>query len=225
MTKPMAKRKDASAAAISDLSQAEARDELKRLAAVIRHHDELYYQQDAPEISDAEYDALRVRNDAIEARFPKLVRPDSPSRRVGAAPGDGFGKVRHRVPMLSLSRVQADPRLHLLADLVLAAVDGQDRHGGVPARDDPVVVQCVREVGEPFLVRGRNDDLDADRWCADGLVHDALLLMGGRHLQYGVVRHQEGRRPTEGRRSRPRPLPRLQPKQPRAAVQPNLVRS
>ncbi len=103
MTKPMTRRKDASAAAISDLSQAEAKDELKRLAAVIRHHDELYYQQDAPEISDAEYDALRVRNDAIEARFPKLVRPDSPSRRVGAEPGDGFGKVRHRVPMLSLS--------------------------------------------------------------------------------------------------------------------------
>jgi DNA ligase (NAD+) len=103
MTKPMTKRKGASAAAISDLSQAEAKDELKRLAAVIRHHDELYYQQDAPEISDAEYDALRVRNDAIEARFPRLVRPDSPSRRVGAAPGDGFGKVRHRVPMLSLS--------------------------------------------------------------------------------------------------------------------------
>jgi DNA ligase (NAD+) len=97
------KKKDASAAAVSDLSQAEAREELKRLAALIRHHDDLYYQQDAPDISDADYDALRARNDAIEVRFPKLVRPDSPSRRVGATPADGFGKVRHAVPMLSLA--------------------------------------------------------------------------------------------------------------------------
>ena len=94
--------KDTGAILVEDLSQAEAKAELERLAALIHRHDELYYRQDAPEISDAEYDALRLRNEAIEARFPKLVRPDSPSRRVGAAPVEGFGKVRHRVPMLSL---------------------------------------------------------------------------------------------------------------------------
>ncbi len=93
---------DFSAVAVDKLTRAGAEAELRRLAALIRHHDELYYRQDAPEISDAEYDALRRRNDAIEDRFPKLVRPDSPSKRIGAPAGEGFGKIRHKVPMLSL---------------------------------------------------------------------------------------------------------------------------
>lgn len=100
--------KDIGTVSVDELSEAQAKAELKRLAGLIRHHDELYYQQDAPEISDAEYDELRQRNEAIEARYPKLVRADSPSRRIGAVPAEGFGKVRHRVPMLSLANAFDD---------------------------------------------------------------------------------------------------------------------
>jgi DNA ligase (NAD+) len=89
------------------LSREEAEGELARLAAAIARHDRLYYGEAAPEISDAEYDALRRRNEAIERRFPELVRPDSPSRRVGAAAAAGFAKVTHVRPMLSLENAFA----------------------------------------------------------------------------------------------------------------------
>lgn len=90
------------------LSPDEAEVELAWLSAEIARHDRLYHGQDAPEIPDAEYDALVRRSAALEARFPDLVRSDSPSRRVGAAPSDGFGKIRHAVPMLSLGNAFAD---------------------------------------------------------------------------------------------------------------------
>jgi DNA ligase (NAD+) len=84
------------------LSRRQATAEHKRLAAEIAHHDALYYQQDAPAVSDAEYDALRAQLLAIEAQYPDLTGADSPTQRVGAAPVEAFGKVRHEVPMLSL---------------------------------------------------------------------------------------------------------------------------
>ncbi|MCK6452524.1 MAG: NAD-dependent DNA ligase LigA [Alphaproteobacteria bacterium] len=87
---------------VEQLTEKEAASELARLAKEIAHHDRLYYQKDAPQISDAAYDALRQRNQAIERRFPELIREDSPSRRVGAAPAQGFAKVNHLRPMLSL---------------------------------------------------------------------------------------------------------------------------
>jgi DNA ligase (NAD+) len=87
---------------VEALTEAEAAEELAALAREIAHHDAAYHTHDAPEISDADYDALRRRNSAIEARFPALIRADSPSARVGGAPEGGFAKIRHRVPMLSL---------------------------------------------------------------------------------------------------------------------------
>src|SRR5689334_2079889 len=90
------------------LTEAQAKAELKRLATEIGAHDKRYYQEDAPTVTDAEYDALRQRNAAIEARFPDLVRADSPSKRVGAAPTGKFKKVRHALPMLSLDNAFAE---------------------------------------------------------------------------------------------------------------------
>jgi DNA ligase (NAD+) len=84
------------------LTRRQATAEHKKLASEIAHHDALYYQQDAPAISDAAYDALRARLGALEAQFPDLPVAGSPSQRVGAAPLEAFGKVRHDVPMLSL---------------------------------------------------------------------------------------------------------------------------
>lgn len=87
---------------MDELRFSKAYREWKQLVADIRHHDALYYQQDAPSISDADYDALRARLLALEAQFPELVTPDSPSQTVGAPPVEAFGKVKHAVPMLSL---------------------------------------------------------------------------------------------------------------------------
>ena len=93
---------------VDALSEAEAADELGRLADEIAAHDRRYYQEDDPTVSDAEYDALRLRNAAIEERFPHLKRADSPSERIGAAPLEAFGEVRHAVPMLSLGNAFND---------------------------------------------------------------------------------------------------------------------
>src|SRR4051812_36366405 len=98
----MPKRPAKKPPAADDPTQKQAQAEYARLQAEIAAHDKRYYQDDAPAVTDAEYDALRRRYNEIEARFPDLRTPESLSLKVGAAPARGFAKLRHRVPMLSL---------------------------------------------------------------------------------------------------------------------------
>ena len=93
---------------VDELTKAQVKVELKRLTLELESHDKHYYQEDAPKITDAEYDALRKRFNAIEARFPEFVTSDSPSQKIGAQPSGRFAKVRHAVPMLSLDNAFAE---------------------------------------------------------------------------------------------------------------------
>ncbi|MBS0525582.1 MAG: NAD-dependent DNA ligase LigA [Proteobacteria bacterium] len=104
--------------AVDDLTQRQAKAEHKRLGEEIRHHDVLYHEKDAPEISDAAYDKLRVRLKAIEARFPELVDSDSPTQHVAPTPTTAFAKVRHTRPMLSLDNAFTDEELQAFIDRV-----------------------------------------------------------------------------------------------------------
>ncbi len=90
------------------MTEEEAKKRLKELAMEIRIADAQYYQDDAPSLTDAQYDALRQENTSIEAEFPHLIRKDSPSKTVGAKPGGKFGKISHKVPMLSLDNAFTD---------------------------------------------------------------------------------------------------------------------
>jgi DNA ligase (NAD+) len=93
---------------IESLSEAEARAELDRLHELLGAADRAYFERDAPEISDAEYDAMKRQYQALEGAFPELKRPDSLSDKVAGAPVEGFAKVRHAVPMLSLGKAYTD---------------------------------------------------------------------------------------------------------------------
>src|SRR5947209_1178981 len=103
-----AKSKARSLPEVAELTKAQAKTEHMRLARELEGHDKRYYQDDAPSVTDAEYDALRARFNAIEKRFPELVSAESPSQKVGAAPSGRFKKVRHALPMLSLDNAFAE---------------------------------------------------------------------------------------------------------------------
>src|SRR6478735_2335519 len=109
--------------AVDDLTERQARAEHKRLAEEIAHHDKLYHEQDSPEISDADYDKLRQRLKAVEARFPRLVDMFSPTQQVAPTPTTAFAKVRHARPMLSLDNAFSEEDLQAFFDRLRRALE------------------------------------------------------------------------------------------------------
>ncbi len=141
--------------AVDKLAETQAKVELVRLALEIERHNEAYYNEDAPKISDADYDALRKRSDAIEARFPGLVSVDSPSQKVGAQPTGRFAKVPHTVPMLSLGNAFTDEDVTNFVDRVRRFLKlGEDEIPAIVAEPkiDGLSLSLRYEDGE--LVRG-----------------------------------------------------------------------
>ena len=120
------------------LSLEQAREAHAELARMLAHHDRLYYSEDAPEIEDHEYDALRLRLLALEKQFPELQDAQSPSRRVGAEPSPQFKKVNHKVPMLSLDNAFSE-------DDVRDWVDGL-RNFLVDLKDPSIAVDLACEL-------------------------------------------------------------------------------
>ena len=146
---------------IEKLTLAQARKELTTLALQLATHDERYYQDDAPTITDAEYDALRRRFNEIEARFPELVTKDSPSQKVGAAPSGRFAKVAHAVPMLSLGNAFSDEDV---ADFV----ERVRKFLRLPADEMPVIIAEPKIDGLSLSLRYENGELVRGATRGDG---------------------------------------------------------
>jgi DNA ligase (NAD+) len=127
---------------VEHLTERQARAEHKRLADEIGHHDRLYHEKDAPEISDAEYDKLRIRLKAIEAKFPQLVDMFSPTQRVAPTPTTAFAKVTHRRPMLSLDNAFTEEELRGFLDRVRR---GLERETDIAA-DAEIALACEPKI-------------------------------------------------------------------------------
>jgi DNA ligase (NAD+) len=169
--------------AAAALSLAEAETEVARLAARMAEADQAYYQNDTPIMSDGDYDALRLALEAIVARFPELESDDSPTRRVGAAPAQGFRKVRHAVPMLSLGNAFTE------ADVV-DFVDRIRRFLGLPAeatldfiaepKIDGLSCALTYEKGRLVLAATRGDGEEGEEVTANARhVGDIPSLLAG----------------------------------------------
>ena len=156
-----ARKKGIAEQPVEELTPTDAEAELARLASEITANDRRYYQLDAPSISDADYDELRRRNQAIEARFPDLAWPDSPSRRVGAVPASAFAKITHKVPMLSLDNAFAE-------DDIVEFLKRARRFLGL-TEDDPVDVVAEPKVdGLSLSLRYEDRELVSAATRGDG---------------------------------------------------------
>jgi DNA ligase (NAD+) len=146
-----------------EISEAEAANRLMRLAKEIARHDRLYHDQDAPEISDAEYDDLVRENRELEERFPHLARPDSPSKRLGTAPTSALAKVTHARPMLSLDNAFSE-------DEVFEFVARVRRFLNLPA-DTPIALTAEPKIdGLSCSLRYERNELVLAATRGDGTV-------------------------------------------------------
>ncbi len=152
--------------------------ELERLRDQVRHHDYLYYVKGEPEISDYEYDRLYRRLRELEEKHPELVKPDSPTQRVGGAPAEGFAKVRHEPPMLSLDNTYSEDEVREWEERVRKGLDGDDAAYVCEAKIDGVAVAL--EYRDGVLVRGstRGDGSTGDDITANlRTIHDVPLRL------------------------------------------------
>src|SRR3982075_3512864 len=171
---------------VDTLSKAQAKVELKRLALEIESHDKHYYQDDAPKISDAEYDALRQRINAIEARFPELVTSDSPSQKIGAQPSGRFAKVRHAVPMLSLDNASAEQDVVFFVGRIrrfLKLGDDDSIDFSAEPKIDGLSMSLRYEGGQLVTAATRGDGTEGEDVTANiKTLEDVPQRLKGRHI-------------------------------------------
>ncbi|MEJ2433517.1 MAG: NAD-dependent DNA ligase LigA [Pseudolabrys sp.] len=177
---------DPTKTAPEDLTEAQAKVELKRLAHEIAEHDRRYYQEDKPVITDAAYDALRERNAAIENHFPHLIRADSPSKRVGAAPTGRFRKVRHAVPMLSLDNAMAEDDVRDFVARIRRFLKLGERDKitfSAEPKIDGLSMSLRYERGELVVAATRGDGTEGEDVTANiRTLHDVPNKLKGSHL-------------------------------------------
>jgi len=180
------KSKSKPLADVAGLTKAQARVEWKRLALEIESHDRLYYQEDAPKVSDAEYDALRRRLNAIEARFPEFVSSQSPSQKVGVAPSGKFSKVRHAIPMLSLDNAFAEEDVVDFAGRIRRFLKLSEEEGidfSAEPKIDGLSMSLRYEGGELITAATRGDGTEGEDVTANiRTLSDVPKQLKGRHV-------------------------------------------
>lgn len=166
------------------LSSDQAQKEIAELSEQIRAHDARYYQKDAPTVSDAAYDALRLRLEALEKQFPHLIAVDSPTQKVGAVPAEGFGKVRHSKPMLSLDNAFSEEDVR--------EFDARIRDFLKLGADDVVAYVCEPKIdGLSFTARYENGVLVQGATRGDGEVGEDITA----NLKMILPRQLQGKPP------------------------------